>query len=64
MGDSVFCEVETETANNVLTNFLLQKVKQMSVRWVGFIIVLPCIIHISFHSKHFERQCEYHFDWI
>ena len=52
--DSVFCEVGTENANNILTSFLLPKVKQKLVRRVDFIIALPCIIYFSFHSKHFK----------
>jgi len=52
--DSVFCAVGTEKANNILTNFLLPKVKQKLVRRVDFIIALPCNIYFSFHGKHFK----------
>jgi hypothetical protein len=52
--DSVFCVVGTESANNILTSFLLPKVKQKSVRRVDFIIAPPCIIYFSFHGKHFK----------
>jgi hypothetical protein len=62
--DSVFCAVGTENANNILTSFLLQKVKQKLVRRVDFIIAPPCIIYFSFHSKHFKDKTAYHFDWI
>jgi len=62
--DSVFCAVGTENANNILTSFLLQKVKQKLVRRVDFIIAPPCIIYFSFHSKHFKDNTAYHFDWI
>ena len=52
--DSVYCAVGTESANNILTSFLLPKVKQKLVCRVDFIIARPCIIYISFHSKHFK----------
>jgi hypothetical protein len=40
-GQTVFCAVGTENANNILTSFLLPNVKQKLVRRVDFIITPP-----------------------
>ena len=57
--DCVFCVVGTEIANNILSISCCQRLNKRQSLWVGFIIIPPCIIHVSFHSKHFKDNMSF-----